>query len=148
MACGAQSVYVGNLPASATEAKLKEVFEGLKCEVPPRAWRGAHSRAPTLPQALACPRYVHDGEQIRQLVLVFVLHTLFTQVYDVNSPRQVRQHIAAVRLLFGYVSSSACGCSSHQAQHVAVMRARQDRRIQARDEAWLRMLTLPGARRW
>lgn len=30
-----QSVYVGNLPASATEAKLKELFEGppLNCEV-------------------------------------------------------------------------------------------------------------------
>ncbi|KAK9837452.1 hypothetical protein WJX81_003692 [Elliptochloris bilobata] len=28
-----KSVYVGNLPASATEAKLKEVFEGLNCEV-------------------------------------------------------------------------------------------------------------------
>lgn len=33
VACGVQSVYVGNLPASASEAKLKEVFEGLKCEV-------------------------------------------------------------------------------------------------------------------
>ena len=43
MACGAQSVYVGNLPASASEAKLKEVFEGLNCEVrPPRSRQGAH----------------------------------------------------------------------------------------------------------
>ena len=41
MACGAQSVYVGNLPASASEAKLKEVFEGLNCEVRPPLLTGS-----------------------------------------------------------------------------------------------------------
>jgi len=33
----AQSVYVGNLPASASEAKLKELFEGLGSEARPPA---------------------------------------------------------------------------------------------------------------